>query len=248
MFLRFSLDHLPAGGILTPSEEFRYFLILEGCGSCSSQHQHFSLQLHDVLALPQNTELTISADRPLLCGCIHVFDMLTPRTGLYHLPGEHTGFLRQLFYLALDIQTVDLPYYDTIRSAMDQLVFSSLIAAELAADQLNPIVVSVVQKINDQFTDPDFDLQEVVGKTGYSVNHFRKLFRDEVGMPPLEYMNNRKLDYAKELFRLWKDRLSIAEVAHTCGFRDEYYFSRYFKKHEGKTPGQYITDLISDPG
>ena len=248
MFLRFSIDHLPAGGCLTPSEEFRYILILEGCGSCSSQHQHFSLHLHDVLALPQNTELTITADRSLLCGCIHVFDMLTPRTSLYHLPGEHTGFLRQLFYLALDIQTIDLPYYDTVRSAMDQLIFSTLISAELASNQLNSVVVSVVQKINEHFTDPDFDLREMVEKTGYSVIHFRKLFRDEVGMPPLEYMNNRRLDYAKELFRHWKDRLPIAEVAHTCGFRDEYYFSRYFKQHEGKTPGQYITDLISDPG
>ena len=86
----------------------------------------------------------------------------------------------------------------------------------------------------------------MIGQTGYTVNHFRKLFRDEVGLPPLEYMNNRRLDYAKELFRLWKDRLSIAEVAHTCGFRDEYYFSHYFKKHEGKTPGQYIADLTGN--
>lgn len=246
MFLRFSLEHLPAGGQLAPSEEFRYFLVLEGSGDCSSQHQHFPLQLHDVLALPQNAPLTVTASLPLLCGCIHVFDMQTPRSSLYHLPGKHTGFLRQLFYLALDIQGVDLPYYDNVRSAMHQLVFSSLIAAELASDQLNPVVVSVVQKINEQFTNPDFDLSSVIGQTGYTVNHFRKLFRDEVGMPPLEYMNNRRLDYAKELFRQWKGRLSIAEVAHTCGFRDEYYFFRYFKKHEGLTPGQYIADLDAD--
>lgn len=246
MFLRFSIEHLPAGGELAPSEEFRYFLILEGSGSCSSRHQHFSLRLHDVLALPQNAPLSMTADEPLLCGCIHVFDMQTPRTSLYHLPGEHTGLLRQLFYLALDVQSIDRPYFDTVRSSMHQLIFSTLIAAELASDQLNPVVVSVVQKINEHFTDPDFDLSQVIGQTGYTVNHFRKLFRDEVGLPPLEYMNNRRLDYAKELFRLWKDRLSIAEVAHTCGFRDEYYFSRYFKKHEGKTPGQYIADLTGN--
>ena len=243
MFLRFSLEHLPADGLLEPSEEFRYLLILEGSGSCTSQHQHFSLRLHDILALPCNAPLTVTSEQSMLCGCIHVFDMQTPRTSLYHLPGEHTGLLRQLFYLALDIQTVDLPYYDNVRGSMHQLVFSALIAAELASDQLNPVVVSVVQKINEHFTDPDFDLSQVLVQTGYTVNHFRKLFRDEVGMPPLEYMNNRRLDYAKELFRLWKDRLSVAEVAHTCGFRDEYYFSRYFKKHEGITPGQYIADL-----
>ena len=124
MFLRFSIEHLPAGGELAPSEEFRYLLILEGSGSCSSRHQHFSLRLHDVLALPQNAPLSMTADEPLLCGCIHVFDMQTPRTSLYHLPGEHTGLLRQLFYLALDVQSIDRPYFDTVRSSMHQLVYT----------------------------------------------------------------------------------------------------------------------------
>ena len=89
----------------------------------------------------------------------------------------------------------------------------------------------------------EFDLRNVIEKTGYSVNHFRKMFRDEVGMPPLEFMNNRRIDYAKELFRQWKNRLPVSEVAHACGFRDEYYFLRYFKKKEGKTPSQYISEI-----
>lgn len=243
MMLRFSVESISAGQWPASSEEFCYFLILEGSGSCYSQHKHFILQLHDVLAVPQNTEMKIITDEPLLCGCIHVSDMNNPRPGLYHLPGEHTGFLRQLFYLALDIQTIDRPYYDTVRNNMHQLVFSALIAAELASNQLNPVVVSVAQTIDEQFTDPDFDLHKVIEQTGYTVNHFRKLFRDEVGMPPLVFLNNRRLDYAKELFHQWKDRLPVAEVAHSCGFRDEYYFSRYFKKQEGKTPGQYISEL-----
>lgn len=243
MILHYSIEYLPSQGTIAASKEFRYFLILEGQGECTARHQGFPLELHDVLALPQNTDLSITAERPIMAGCIRVFDMLTPRAGLYHLPGRHTGFLRQTFYLAMDIQTVEEPYYDNVRNAMDQLVFSALIATELAADQLKPVVVNVVQQIISNFTDPDFDLRNVIDQTGYTVNHFRKIFRDEVGMPPLEFLNNRRIDYAKELFRRWGTRLSISEIAHACGFRDEYYFSRYFKRKEGKPPSQYVEEL-----
>ena len=33
--------------------------------------------------------------------------------------------------------------------------------------------------------------------------------------------------------------LSVSAIAHTCGFPDEKYFMRLFKKQEGMTPGQY---------
>ena len=103
MLLHFSTQNWKPGDKLDPAQDFRYFIILEGTGECYAAHQHFSLSLHDVLALPQNTELRIESDKPILTGCIRVSDMQTPRTHLYHLPGEHTGLLRHLFYLALDI-------------------------------------------------------------------------------------------------------------------------------------------------
>ena len=153
MVLQYSVEYFPENGTIEASEQFRYFLILEGRGKCESNHKHFSLELHDVLAVPLNTKLNIIADCPILTGCIRVLDMKTPRPDVYHLPGEHTGLMRQLFYMAMDIKHTDLPFFDTVRSSLDQLVYSALIAAELAADSLNPTVVQVVQQINENFTD-----------------------------------------------------------------------------------------------
>ena len=243
MKLSYSLEILPSTKTLEASETFRYYLIIEGRGKCQSRHKEISFREQDVLAIPVNQEIWFSCDSSVVAGSIRAEDMRTPRPEIYHLSGEHTGLLRQLFYIALDIHKIELPYYETVRNSMDQLVFSALIASELASNTLNSTVVSIVQMINDHFTDPDFDLHEIIVNTGYSVNHFRKLFRDEVGMPPLEFMNNRRLEYAKDLFWQWKDQLTIAQIAHTCGFRDEYYFSRYFKKREGVTPGQYLQQI-----
>ena len=246
MKLSYSIETLPSQGVLKASDTFRYYLIIEGKGECQSRHDRFPFREHDVLAIPVNRETSFSSETYILAGCIRAEDMRTPRPDVYHLAGEHTSLLRQLFYTALDIQKVDLPYYKSVRNAMDQLFFSTLIASELAANTLNSMVVSVIQMINDHFTEPDFDLHGAIEKTGYSINHFRKLFRDEVGIPPLEFMNTRRLEYAKDLFWQWKDQLTIAQIAHTCGFRDEYYFSRYFKKREGMTPGQYVQQIMQD--
>ena len=192
-----------------------------------------------MLAVPQRTALDYRCTGPTLLGCISLTDMVTSQTNMYLLPDIHTGPLRQLFFLSLDIQDVDLPYYDSLRSALFQAVYAALIAAGLAAERINPAVVAVLQEITACFTDPEFDLPQTIRRTGYTANHFRKLFRDETGLPPVEFLNNRRLDYAKELFARRQGELSASEVAHRCGFRDEYYFARFFKKREGITPAQY---------
>ena len=241
MYMRFEMTTLCGAGTLEASGVYRYLLLLSGGGEFTAPGAggRFQAAVHDVLAVPQHRELRYHCPSPTLLGCIEMSDMVTSQTYMYLLPGAHTALLRQLFFLALDIQDVDLPYYDTLRSGMHQVIHSALMAAGLAAERINPAVVVVLREIISRFTDPEFDLAEAIHRTGYTVNHFRKLFRDETGLPPLEFLNNRRLEYAKELFSRREGELTVAEVAHRCGFRDEYYFARYFKKREGVTPAQY---------
>jgi AraC-like DNA-binding protein len=46
-----------------------------------------------------------------------------------------------------------------------------------------------------------------------------------------------RLDKAKEL--LCETTLPIGEIAEQLGFRDQYYFARFFKAKIGMTPGEY---------
>ena len=245
MIMRYTMETLTGAGTLEGHGEFRYFLLLSGGGvfSVPGEGRQHRAAIHDVLALPQQRPLQYDCPRPTLMGCIFLSDMVTSNNRMYLLPGEHTALLRQLFFVALEIQDVDRPYYDTLRSAMYQVIHAALMAAGLAAERINPAVVTVLREIIGGFTDPEFDLAAAVRRTGYTANHFRKLFRDETGLPPLEFLNNRRLDYAKDLFSRRQGELSVAEVAHRCGFRDEYYFARYFKDREGMTPAQYLRAL-----
>lgn len=68
----------------------------------------------------------------------------------------------------------------------------------------------------------------------------RRIFVSELGMPPKDYINSLRLERAKLLLR--NGGVEVCEVARLCGFDDPSYFSRFFKKHTGKTPGKYILE------
>jgi AraC-like DNA-binding protein len=70
---------------------------------------------------------------------------------------------------------------------------------------------------------------------GYSA--FRKAFKKLTGESPNQYHLNLRLNKAKEL--LTTTSLNINEVADQTGFDSVFYFSKLFKKRNGKSPKFY---------
>ncbi|MBE6703710.1 MAG: helix-turn-helix transcriptional regulator [Ruminococcaceae bacterium] len=66
----------------------------------------------------------------------------------------------------------------------------------------------------------------------------RRIFVSGLGISPKDYINSLRLERAKLLLR--NGGIEVCEVARLCGFDDPSYFSRFFKKHTGKTPGKFI--------
>lgn len=78
------------------------------------------------------------------------------------------------------------------------------------------------------------DLSEFVG---YSVYHFSRLFKKEVGMPPYEYITNFRLGLAKHLLITTKKQ--IKDIALECGYKNEINFYSLFRKNEHMSPRKY---------
>ena len=68
-------------------------------------------------------------------------------------------------------------------------------------------------------------------------NYFIHYFKNMVGKPPMEYINNLRIERAKKL--LQSENISIGDIAVQIGFTSSYYFSRIFKKKTGFTPSDY---------
>jgi YesN/AraC family two-component response regulator len=80
-------------------------------------------------------------------------------------------------------------------------------------------------------------LTDVAKYVSLSPAYFSDLFKKETGSNFSEYLNKVRIDNAKLL--LENDDLPLIEVSLLCGFEDQSYFTKIFKKLTGTTPKKY---------
>ncbi len=80
--------------------------------------------------------------------------------------------------------------------------------------------------------------EKIAADLGYNKSYFCKLFKQNMGMPFLQYINEYRIRYAI----LWLRGYTLTEIAGEIGFRDYSYFARVFKKYMGTTPHEYFRD------
>jgi AraC-like DNA-binding protein len=84
---------------------------------------------------------------------------------------------------------------------------------------------------------------DLARQTGYSVDHFSRVFRRVTGRRPQAYIIEAKLDRARQL--LAESALTVGQIAEALGYRDIFFFSRQFREHAGCAPSAYRRGLRS---
>ena len=74
-------------------------------------------------------------------------------------------------------------------------------------------------------------MRDVYKRQGVSRSHLYRVFMLNVGKSPIDYLTEYRINEACKLLRA--GNLSIAEVAISVGFFDQFYFSRVFKRAKG---------------
>ena len=113
-------------------------------------------------------------------------------------------------------------------------------------DPLDPIVDALTKKIALSYSDPEYNITDALLATGYNKDYVRRRFQKVMRMTPGDYLTHIRISQAKNLLERRADlRLDYADIALMCGYYDERYFSRVFKKKIGMTPGEYERSLRS---
>ena len=90
--------------------------------------------------------------------------------------------------------------------------------------------------INNHYSE-DMDFTEIAGRFGLSFTTFRRLWKMRHPQPPGATVLALRNRHAREL--LLNLQLSIGDVASLVGYPDARYFSRFFRRFNGMTPGEY---------
>lgn len=105
----------------------------------------------------------------------------------------------------------------------------------------NTIVRDIGDYINGHYKE-DISLQDVASVLGYSEVYFCKVFKQNFGKNFITYLNNYRIDRAKEL--LANPDINIKDVSTEAGYRDANYFTRVFKRIVGTTPSEYRLGVL----
>lgn len=106
----------------------------------------------------------------------------------------------------------------------------------------NTAFANRVRYMEEHFCDPELDIEAVCRFGFMSASSMQRAFLEHFGISPKQYLTKLRMNRALAL--LAEGNCSVKEIAEACGFRDEKYFSRAFKKKYGYPPSHFSKKLF----
>lgn len=91
--------------------------------------------------------------------------------------------------------------------------------------------------VEDNYSDPNFDVNKLANKLEVSRNHLYNRTQFELGCTPHEYIENFRLEKARKLLLQW---YNIAFVCKEIGYANKKTFHLAFKKKMNMSPGEFV--------
>ena len=111
---------------------------------------------------------------------------------------------------------------------------------ESAGRPINDRIQKAIDHLTDRVTEPH-TLDDLAAHVSLSPSRFSHLFRAEVGLTPMQFLERQRIERAKLM--LEQTAQPVQTIAHRVGFESPYYFSLRFKKATGRSPRAYRRGL-----
>ncbi|MGL4107432.1 helix-turn-helix domain-containing protein [Clostridium sp. LP20] len=97
-------------------------------------------------------------------------------------------------------------------------------------------IEDVIEYMNKNFGDK-LTVGVLANYINMSESHFIRIFKEETGLSPIDYLIKLRINKGKMLIR--SKAYSITEIAGECGFNSVSHFSSCFVKQNGSSPTEY---------
>jgi len=110
------------------------------------------------------------------------------------------------------------------------------VQSDVKANESNRYIKMARNYIESQYTE-QITIEGLARQLGLNRSYFSKIFRQETGKSPQDYLVDFRLEKAALLLR--GGGTSCGEIARMVGYADELNFSRMFRRRYGISPGKY---------
>jgi AraC-like DNA-binding protein len=147
-----------------------------------------------------------------------------------------------LFYLLIHQETEGARHFI---SALVESLTESLAGAQLGGQKLfsehisgkiaDPRVATAAKLVEENLA--DMSITQLARESGLSLRNFNRLFLQEAGLTPKEYLIRRRVERAKKLLR--ETRMTVTDISLEVGYNSLSKFIETFKNIEGMLPSDY---------
>jgi AraC family transcriptional regulator len=131
-------------------------------------------------------------------------------------------------------------FADSLASALAARLINlqapSVSANEKQVRKLPTFLLRRVVEYIEAHLDQDLGLAELASVAGYSLSHFKPLFRNAVSMPAHRFVLERRVQRAR--ISLLEGKKNITEAASEAGFADPSHMARCMRRILGCSPSQ----------
>ena len=140
----------------------------------------------------------------------------------------------------LEIEAVGKTKYSSMLTLLSMFAIQlSEMANRIALEkqQAEPKVIILAKRFINEHLDEKLTLDKVSQVAGVSSFYFCKLFKQTTGLSFTEYINRRRVEWAKR--KLLSPDTRVTEVAFDVGYMSLSQFNRSFLKYAGESPTRY---------
>ncbi len=208
--------------------------------SITSARKKYVLEPGKFLLISPDTEYSSDHDNPFEHFYVHFqagepYDFCPGKIYSFDIAGEEQKLLNTITgYLKNppeSIRTISMPLLVLCYTLLASVPQSDLVESwndRRVIDAINFIEKNMQQKITNE------TLAEIAGM---SQNAFARLFKEQTGMSPQNFLAHKRVTKACMLLRYSK--YSIEDVAEMSGFCDRYYFTRVFTNLRNISPAAF---------
>ena len=160
--------------------------------------------------------------------------------GVFSLPPDHPVIMKMNTYL-----DYSRPEPVVTASAGAKLISDIIFALVESREEKRSgapenLLIHEAGRILSQHSKSDINVSELAKLAGVSREHLTRVFRQNTGQTPLQFITKRKLIDACRL--LQDGKVSIKEVSDSLGYHNHAHFTRTFSRVVGKSPREFRKD------
>ena len=120
---------------------------------------------------------------------------------------------------------------------LDALIQSSSTRQETHQTQLRDFYVQEAIRYMELHYQRSITVEEIANACRLNRSYFSKLFKEQKGCPPQEYLIQLRLSKAADMMK--NTAMTISAISASCGYPNQLHFSRVFKQRYGVPPREW---------